>query len=182
MHTLQLTSMTMQTLARQQQFHPICQSNIGSAGGYKYTKDVLALERCKPVDGLCGAHTSELSKVRSPLCVEARAAALCDHADQQFASFLIRGLREGFLIGLNPDTKLVLEARNLPSTSEQKTVLERIFQPEGSRERFIGPFHPGKQWQINRIGVIPKATPRESSGYNNRLVTPTWHQLKQQDR
>ena len=163
--------MTMQTSAGQQKFHPVSRSDIGSAGDYKYTEDVLALERCKPVDGWCVAHTSELNKVCPPLHVEAWAASLHDHPDQRFASYLISGLHEGFRIGFNRDSKLVLAARNLPSASEQKAVLDRIFQEERTRERFIGPFHPGEEWQINRMGVIPKShTPRKW-----RLITDLWH-------
>ena len=92
----------------------------------------------------------------SPLHVEAWTAAIHNHPDQRFASYLISGLHEGFHIGFNRESKLVLAARNLPSMSEQKAALDRIFQEERTHERFIGPLQPGKQWQINGISVIPK--------------------------
>lgn len=131
----------------------------------------MALERCKPVDGRSDALTPELRQVRSPLHVEAWTAALNNHPDQRFASYLISGLREGFHIGFNRESKLVSAARNLPSASEQKAVLDGIFQEERTRERFIGPLQPGKQWQINRIGVIPKGhTPGKW-----RLITDLSH-------
>ena len=52
-----------------------------------------------------------MNKVFSPLCVEVWAALFSDHPDQRFTSYLISGLHEGFRIGFNRDSKLVLAAR-----------------------------------------------------------------------
>ena len=132
--TLRFRSRTMQTLAGQQQFHPVSRCDIGSAGGYKYTEDVLALERCKPVDGQCEALTSKLNKVCSPLRVEARAAALHDDPNQLFASYLMSALREGFRIGFNRDSKLVSKLEIYLQRQSRRRCLTGAFKRRGHRK------------------------------------------------
>ena len=97
-----------------------------------------------------------LKQVHTLLHVEAWTTALHYHPNQWFVSFLVSGLCKGFRIGFNWELKLASAAWNLPSASEQKTVLDRIFQEERTRERFISLFQSEKKWQINRVGVIPK--------------------------
>ena len=61
--------------------------------------------------------------------------------------------------------------QNLTSVLEQEAVLDRIFEEELSRGRFMGPFVSCEHWQIIRVGIIPKGhTPGKW-----RLITDLSH-------
>ena len=132
---------------------------------------MLALGRCRPAYGLHTRIPPELERVHTPLNVEAWTVALANHPDRRFADYVTSGVTDGFRIGFNRTCILTPALRNLPSASEQEAVLDRIFEQELSLGRFMGPFDACEQWQINRVGIIPKGhTPGKW-----RLITDLSH-------
>ena len=71
---------------------------LGAVSGnrYRYTEDLLQLERCSPRRG---SVPTQLQPLNTPLRVRAWAEALQEHPDRAFTSYLLRGIREGFRIG-----------------------------------------------------------------------------------
>ena len=70
-------------------------------------------------------HNSEvLSKVSTPLNMEAWAKALATHPDQAFARYICEGLKSGFRIGFRHGSPLKSAATNMPSAQHHPEVVQ----------------------------------------------------------
>lgn len=78
------------------------------------------------------------------------------HPDQNFAGFIVRGLREGFHIGFS--SKCERASRNMLSATQHPEVMKEYLREECSQGRIMGPLDPSKfpDVHISRFGVIPK--------------------------
>ena len=83
---------------------------------------------------------------------------LANHPDQDFAQFIVRGIREGFPIGVDPTASFVSARRNMSSALENPQVIEEYLSKEVTAGNIFGPFSPSAlpEVHINRFGVIPK--------------------------
>ena len=91
------------------------------------------------------------------------------HPDRAYATYVVRGLREGFRIGFQWGAPLRSARANMPSTRLRPTVIADYIAKELGKGRMIGPLPPS--WKpllhISRFGLIPK-------GHNTgkfRLIT-----------
>ena len=73
-------------------------SNITPSGRYCYGEDLKQLAACKLE---CSGVPSWLCPVTTPLQWLTWAKALESHPDQDFAAYIVEGLRHGFRLGFN---------------------------------------------------------------------------------
>ena len=131
--------------------------HVTGYGGYPYTDDLLALDRC-----IAPAATTApaLAQIATPLKVEAWTQSLRRHPDQRFANYIIAGLKEGFRIGADRGKIIRPAASNMPSAHVHRRVITDYINSERRLGRMLGPFPLGSfahvPVQRNRIGVIPK--------------------------
>ena len=82
---------------------------------------------------------------------------LQDHPDQNFVSYLIRGMKFGFRIGFNRASAIQPSKR---SVADHATLVSEYLQQELERGFVLGPFDPqgfgSLAIQTSKIGVIPK--------------------------
>ena len=74
-------------------------SGLVSGGKHKYTDQLMALNKCRPVT--TPIQVGSRSNVTTPLHYEIWAEQLSDHPDRAFVSYRVTGLCEGFRIGFN---------------------------------------------------------------------------------
>ena len=98
------------------------------------------------------------ASISTPLRLEAWRKHLANHPDQDFAQFIVRGIREGFPIGVDPTASFVSARRNMSSALENPQVIEEYLSKEVTAGNIFGPFSPSAlpEVHINRFGVIPK--------------------------
>ena len=96
--------------------------------------------------------------VATPLCLGAWKQYLRSHPDKEFAHFIVRGIEQGFPIGVDPTASLVSARRNMSSATENPQVIEDYIAKEVETGNIFGPFSPSllPQVHVNRFGVIPK--------------------------
>ena len=127
---------------------------------YKYTGDLLGLDRCTPL--LSDMAVPEpLSHTVSPLKLGAWERALAAHPDAEYTQYLLRGIREGFRIGYDRRSPLRSAGANMPSANERAEVVDEYLSKECAEGRMVGPLNP-KDWlgiHTSPFGVIPKSTP-----------------------
>ena len=100
----------------------------------------------------------EAQRVSSPLKAKAWEAALAGHPHRQWVKLLLDGMILGVRLGF--DGRPVRSAgRNLPSASENASVVRDYLKKEQTRGSISGPWSPGECGEvvINRFGVIPKS-------------------------
>lgn len=128
-----------------------------STGPYRYTAYLLHLDRCRPQKTF---PQPPLCTISSPLAAHLSAwrRRLQSHPDQEFASFILQGIAEGFRVGYSYSQQLRSAKRNMPSALEHPEVVERYLGEESRAGRILGPFQPGSipNLHISRFGVIPK--------------------------
>jgi len=71
--------------------------NIATSSSYKYTTQLLELDKCTPAD--TGALTPPLLHIQTPANIRKWERALSNHPDQQCARYIVQGLTYGFRIG-----------------------------------------------------------------------------------
>ncbi len=134
---------------------------------YRYTSDLMCLDFCRPSSSQSALWAPSVS---TPLVTASWADVLASHPDQAFASYIVRGLQEGFRIGYSRCTPLQSAQVNMQSAREHPEIIADYIQKELSLGRLLGPLTPSETPQathINRFGVIPK-------GHNTnkwRLIT-----------
>ena len=89
--------------------------------------------------------------------------SLRHHSDREFANCITDGIQHGFRLGFDYSS-LQPVRRNMPSAAAHPEVISKYVEDEISGGRIFGPFPKGAipNLQINRMGVIPKDTLRES--------------------
>ena len=125
---------------------------------YPYTADLLCLSFNRPLHQDCW---TAIMGVVSPLKFKAWEAALCLHPDKAFGRLLTEGLREGFRIGFDRRRPLKPALQNMQSAHDHPEAIDDYLAKECSLGRMLGPFTMDDlaalpQYQINRVGVIPK--------------------------
>lgn len=103
----------------------------------------------------------ETLTVTSPLHEEAWAELLAEHPDQEFASFILRGIQRGFRIGFGSSgTELKSRRRNMLSATANPQVVTEYLQEELRLGRIAkaGPIETVRSFgiQCSPFGVIPK--------------------------
>ena len=101
----------------------------------------------------------------SPLHPQAWEAGLANYPDQQFAQFLLRGIRDGFCIGAREHSRCQSSKCNLQSAYEHPQIIRDYL----AREERLGRIHclsPQElstlpQLQVNPFGVNPKRRPNK---------------------
>ena len=130
-----------------------------TAGGYRYTQDLMQLRDARPPESAQGV-PPELEGVSSPLlaCLAAWCDSLRHHPDAVFASYVIEGLQHGFKIGFDYSCPLQSATRNMGSATSHPEVVDAYIQGEVSRGRMLGPLPQSmaEGLHVNRMGVIPK--------------------------
>ena len=103
-----------------------------------------------------------LFQVHTPLVIGAWEKELVSHPDQERASYLLNGLRNGFRIGYNYKENTCRPCgKNMVSAALHPQVVEDYLSKECSAGRIVGPL-PLQEFsfvQISPFGVIPKSTP-----------------------
>ena len=98
------------------------------------------------------------ASISTPLHLEAWRKHLVNHPDQDFVQFVVRGIREGLQIGVDPTASFVLANRNMSSTFKNPQVFEDYLSKQATAGNIFGPFSPSTlpYVHINRFGIIPK--------------------------
>ena len=98
------------------------------------------------------------ASISTPLHLEAWRKHLANHPDQDFAQFIVRGIREGFPIGVDHSASFISARRNMSSALENSQVIEEYLSKEVTAGNIFGPFSPSAlpEVHINRFVVIPK--------------------------
>ena len=105
--------------------HVCCARPPGSDHRYIYTHDLPQLE------GIRSSATNmdpELSKVHTPLSLEAWRRCLQVHPDKDFADYILRGIERGFRIGANPEATLTSTNKNMQSAKQHPDVINQDSQ------------------------------------------------------
>ena len=128
------------------------------AGKYVYISHLRTLAR-SPLKPTPLPKTLEV--INSPLAVNEWRVLLCDHPDEEFKSYLLQGMVEGFRIGFNyGQCKCKSAKRNMLSAMQNPSVVCDYLTKERALGRIIGPLEPHvlstMAIQVNRFGVIPK--------------------------
>ena len=101
---------------------------------------------------------SRLAGIHTPLNLAAWNKKLKGHPDKDFASYILRGIENGFHIGVHPAIPLKPATKNMQSATQHPEVIDDYLQRELWQEQIRGPFPPhlAPSVHINRFGVIPK--------------------------
>ena len=88
-------------------------------GSYHYTGDLLALERRA---GPCIQPVPPILQINPPLRLDAWREQLASYPDKAFAAFLLRGIQNGFRIGIPMGSHLSIEPSPLASAQPQSSL------------------------------------------------------------
>ena len=121
----------------------------------------MALDGCRPLSEATRL-PPELRGITSPLQWQEWDHHLRHHPDQQFARYVVCGIRDGFRVGFDYARSCRSASRNMASTGVQAQVIRDYLATECTAGRVMGPFSPS--WftvpvQISSIRVVPKKTP-----------------------
>ena len=106
---------------------------------YPYTKQLLALEACRPLVRV--ELPPEMQHISTPLKINAWERGLRNHPDKQFTEYLIQGITQGFRIGFNYSQPLRSSKNNMISADQHPEIIDDYLANE---------FH------LNRISLVPK--------------------------
>ena len=87
------------------------------------------------------------------------AKLLASHPDRDFVEYILRGISEGFRVGMNPSLiggPLQSAKSNMQSARDYPEVVDNYLEKECSLGRVVGPLGGMEGVHINRFGVIPK--------------------------
>ena len=95
--------------------------------------------------------------ISTPLCLGAWKQHLVNHPDQDFVRFIVKGMEEGFPIGVDITASFMSARRNMSSAAENPQVIEDYLTKEVAAGNIFGLFSPSvlPEVHINRFGVIP---------------------------
>ena len=99
-----------------------------------------------------------LAQTVTPLRLSAWKSKLKNHPDQDYVCFLLKGIEEGFRIGVDPDRVFKCAKRNMLSAEQNSKVIKDYIDSEVGSGNIVGPFSPATapKVHINRFGAIPK--------------------------
>ncbi len=102
---------------------------MNSTGHYCYIQQLQGLDACRSHKRQ--ALPPRLGAVATPMIPSKWAEELSSHPDQDFAKYILTGIREGFRIGFNP-SRSMLKPRplNMPSADEHPEVVLAYVQEE----------------------------------------------------
>ena len=127
-------------------------------GHYQYMEDLRQLVRRAPV--WRGSQRQNWGGVSTPLVHEAWVRELRNHPDQEYATYLLDGNKNGFRVGYqSPLSGLVSAKKNMGSVQECPQVVDDYIQKECQRGSVLGPLSgvPEAEVHISRFGIIPKS-------------------------
>ena len=135
--------------------HVLC---VGVA--YRYTDDLRALDSCRaPAFTL---PSTRYAAIITPLEWSRWQSALRGHPDKEYATYIVRGLRDGFRIGFQYGTVCCQSTKsNMPSARLCEDKVAAFLASECAAGRILGQFSRDMvpMVHINRIGAVPKSTP-----------------------
>ena len=82
--------------------------------------------------------------IATPLRQTAWQQALAQHPDQQWAQIILRGIRDGFRIGLQANPSCQSTAQNSPSALAQAQVVDEYIANQLEQGYLVGPYTPDK--------------------------------------
>ena len=99
--------------------------------------------------------------ISTPLQAEAWERALADHPHKEWVSALLRGMRQGFRIGLRSSARCRSSAVSRPSARAHSQVVDEFLQQQVAAGFMIGPLEPQECSGVvtSSVGVVPKSTP-----------------------
>ena len=99
--------------------------------------------------------------ISTPLRAEAWERALADHPHKEWVSALLRGMRQGFRIGLRSSARCRSSAVSRPSARAHSQVVDEFLQQQVTAGFMIGPLEPQECSGVvtSSVGVVPKSTP-----------------------
>ena len=102
-------------------------------------------QECRLVSGSDG-------DIPEALCLEVKVK------DQDYVCFLLKGIEEGFRIGVDPDRVFKCAKRNMLSAEQNSKVIKDYIDSEVGSGNIVGPFSPvtAPKVHINRFGAITK--------------------------
>ena len=148
-------------------------------GMYRYTKDLLALDACRP-DPTDPRPPQELRPIITPLNPVAWAQELVHMPDKQLVSYLLTGIQFGFRVGYNRHlSKLVSAKTNMQSALLNRQPVQEFLTKESLVGRLLGPFNPHLMPSIHtsRFGVIPKRSQPGKWRLTLDLSSPDGHSV-----
>ena len=99
---------------------------------------VMALERSH-LNGAKQPVHEELSRIVT-LIVSHWETMLGSHPDRQFATYICKGLQEGFRICFSPTTAISSARKNIFSATNNQSVVEKYLREEQEQGVVLGPF------------------------------------------
>ena len=137
--------------------HTLLGLDKDSTLSYAYSADLAALSSCLNLHP--PTLPAYLTRITTPLKVNAWATHLATHPDRAFASYIIDGLSHGFRIGFDHQYHICRPAAsNHPSALEHPSVISERLEAEVSKGRLIGPLNPTEfpEVQTSSLGAVPK--------------------------
>lgn len=131
--------------------------HAGPNGDYIYTADLMRLESRK--HAATGPPDHRIAEVRTPLKLKAWKEKLKHHPDKDYVRYILRGIEQGFCIGVEDQRPSFRPAsQNMLSAKQHPSVIEEYIQKEVANGNMFGPFTPqgAPKVHINRFGAIPK--------------------------
>ena len=167
------------TLSRQLRSYPLPDPQIlrlanFSRGAYLFTRDLLALELASPV-------RSNLPYTSSPLRPVAWETALRSIPDRAFTTFLLRGITQGFRIGVQEGAHLKPVRRNLKFAYDRPEIISAYIQREVDLQRMtpllsLLAMEP-LSLEVSPFGAIPKKNKPDKWRLIVDLSSPEGHSV-----
>ena len=130
-------------------------------GTYRYSRELLALDACRGSPTVAMAKWSASHPISTPLHPLAWSQYLQAHPDQQFVNYLLRGIQEGFRVGMERSITLHSSRRNHPSVRLRPSAVEDYLTLERKLGRFSPqvPAHLIQNCHVSPLGLVPKSQP-----------------------
>lgn len=123
-------------------------------GRYRYLSHLLALDACQA--------EGQVMPVNTPLIVSEWQRELATHPDQEFVSYILRGIEEGFRIGVSAEARQQCRSAGSNMPTQKPEIVKEYLQQEVALGRMIRLDPTQVQGvQISPIGLIPKKTPNK---------------------